>query len=617
MFRKIVLLSFVLFHVSSFAQSEEIKQKLGEIPNIAIDARKASMPLSFALEPRGKSVIKTIELPEMALNVLRQKSFDKSGGNIEKALDFALPYQIQQNLVDVASAQTVLKNDISQVIYRLKVASSNALSLNFGFSEFHLPKSAKLFIYSSDGRKLFGPITHKDNDQHGQYWTPVIASGDAIIELNVAEHELASVKLKLSSANQAYFDLFNLEKEFATLKSGSCNVDVVCSQGNGWRAQINSVAMYSLNGSRVCSGAAINSSGNFARRFLTAHHCNVTQSSAATMVVYWNFENSYCRSPNTADSSGVGDGVTKYFNSGAQLLASYATTDMILVQLDDPIPFNANAYLAGWNRTFLMPTSSVAIHHPSLLEKRISFDFDAASVDSITGSSGSHIRVNDWDIGTTEPGSSGSPLFDQNGLIVGQLHGGSAACGNNLEDYYGRLATSWNGGGSSSNRLRDWLDPINSGAVSLIGRYHNAQFQADAFEPNNTTSAYTLLTLDADAQQHSLHNPDDIDWFAFVLTEETTVDVVTDSREGDTFMILFDSTGNEIQRDDDSGSNLSASINSLTLQAGVYFVGVIGINVLGETEAVASYSMQVRTSVGCDFLTIPIKATNKAITICL
>ena len=80
----------------------------------------------------------------------------------------------------------------------------------------------------------------------------------------------------------------------------------------------------------------------------------------------------------------------------------------------------------------------------------------------ITGAGGG------WEIGVTEPGSSGSPLFDVEGRIIGQLFGGGAACSgtvdNNLYDYYGRLGVSWEGGGTSSTRLRDWLDPSDSGA---------------------------------------------------------------------------------------------------------------------------------------------------------
>lgn len=76
-----------------------------------------------------------------------------------------------------------------------------------------------------------------------------------------------------------------------------------------------------------------------------------------------------------------------------------------------------------------------------------------------------------WEIGVTEPGSSGSPLFDQEGRIIGQLFGGGAACAgtndNGAFDYYGRVGVSWEGGGTSSTRLRDWLDPQNSGRDTM------------------------------------------------------------------------------------------------------------------------------------------------------
>jgi len=91
------------------------------------------------------------------------------------------------------------------------------------------------------------------------------------------------------------------------------------------------------------------------------------------------------------------------------------------------------------------------------------------SENSVPGD-GTHWRITSWSDGTTtEGGSSGSPIFDPTGHIVGQLHGGYAACGNTSSDWYGKLGVSWNGGGSSSNRLKDWLDPSNSGVTVLEG----------------------------------------------------------------------------------------------------------------------------------------------------
>jgi hypothetical protein len=81
-------------------------------------------------------------------------------------------------------------------------------------------------------------------------------------------------------------------------------------------------------------------------------------------------------------------------------------------------------------------------------------------------------KIGRWTTGCTERGSSGSPLFDQNHRIVGQLYGGPSACGvsaDSLYDNYGKFATSWLGGGTDSTQLKHWLDPGNTGTTTLSG----------------------------------------------------------------------------------------------------------------------------------------------------
>jgi PKD repeat protein len=149
--------------------------------------------------------------------------------------------------------------------------------------------------------------------------------------------------------------------------------------------------------------------------------------------------------------------------------------------LNSTPPASHNVYYAGWDRSGTAPTNQIGIHHPSGDIKKISFDDDPASQANFGGAACWHII--DWEDGTTEPGSSGSPLFDQNHRIIGQLFGGSASCSNNVDDYYGRFDISWDGS-SSSNRLRDWLDPQNTGVNTV-----------DGWDPNQPTVA-----VDAAAQ---------------------------------------------------------------------------------------------------------------------
>jgi hypothetical protein len=57
------------------------------------------------------------------------------------------------------------------------------------------------------------------------------------------------------------------------------------------------------------------------------------------------------------------------------------------------------------------------------------------------------VWVVEWSQGVTEKGSSGSPLFDQDHRIVGQLAQGPSGCGSiTQKDVYGRFDNSWAGG---------------------------------------------------------------------------------------------------------------------------------------------------------------------------
>ncbi|MEO8137697.1 MAG: hypothetical protein ABI831_27410, partial [Betaproteobacteria bacterium] len=74
--------------------------------------------------------------------------------------------------------------------------------------------------------------------------------------------------------------------------------------------------------------------------------------------------------------------------------------------------------------------------------------------------------------GVTEPGSSGSPLFSSEQRLVGVLSGGPSQCGatgENLSDFYGQLAQAWEGDGTATTRLKDYLDPVGTAPDFIDG----------------------------------------------------------------------------------------------------------------------------------------------------
>lgn len=342
-------------------------------------------------------------------------------------------------------------------IWQLRVSAQGALSLNFGFDKFELPKGARLTVYPADltdpedvrGVRVF---TNADNREHGQLWTPVVVSDEVILELVMPTESRNDYQMEITQINRG-FRYLGEEVD----KAGSCNIDVVCPEGDPWWSEINSVGVYTINGTWYCTGAVVNNTaGDQTPYFLTADHCNISSSNDQGVVIYWNFQSPTCGQQ--------GGGSLAQFSSGVTYLASGATSDFCLVEINDPLDPAWGVTFSGWDNSGDDLAEAIAIHQPSTDEKSISFEYDATTTTSYLGNSvpgnGSHIRVIDWDLGTTEPGSSGSPLYDADHRIVGQLHGGYAACGNNSSDWYGKLSVSW-------PSLSQYLDPTGSGAVTL------------------------------------------------------------------------------------------------------------------------------------------------------
>ncbi len=253
-------------------------------------------------------------------------------------------------------------------------------------------------------------------------------------------------------------------------KAGSCNIDVVCAEGDLWREEIRAEAVYSFGGSTMCSGSMINNTSRDARPlFLTAHHCDISAANQSSVVVYWNFQSENC--------GDLGGGTLDQFTTGSTVLADYAASDMTLIELDSSPDPAFGVTFAGWDRTDTAPPSAVAIHSPGADEKCISFEDEQTNISSYLNEASpgnsTHLRIDSWNLGTTEPGSSGSPLFNPNHRIVGQLHGGWASCTRDTSDFYGRLFVSWTGGGTAATSLSNWLDPSATG-VTVLDTYDPA-----------------------------------------------------------------------------------------------------------------------------------------------
>jgi hypothetical protein len=370
------------------------------------------------------------------------------------------------------SGTTEILADGSKV-WRVSIKSTGAISINLIFNKFYMPKGASFFVYNKDRSHLIGAFTDINNSSNKLFSTAPVKGDEIILEYDAPSYVTEKPEINVSTVIHAYKNIFN----FLQLKdyggSGTCNRNVICPEGDPYRDQIRSaVMMMTSSNSRFCSGSMVNNARNDGTPFvLTANHC--WDASSATWIVMFRYQSPDCPNPGA-------DGPTNFTISGTTLCAKYASSDFCLVRLSSKPPVSYNAYYNGWNAINVPSTSGFGIHFPDCDVKKISFSttpYTPTSYNSPTvpGDS-SHWHVTWASIPSTgltpitEPGSSGSPVYNQNKQVVGQLHGGPSSCtASDKSDYYGKFDRSWNGGGTPDSRLKDWLDSANTGILQIGG----------------------------------------------------------------------------------------------------------------------------------------------------
>lgn len=358
-------------------------------------------------------------------------------------------------------------------IWKLVIKVPLASSLNIYLHNVALTTREDLYIY---GNQNSAPqiLNHLNK---GTICSKSFIGDKLVLELN-SHTEIEKIPFSFDEIGVIIHDI----NRIGFGDAGSCEVHINCVEGEFWQRQKKGVARVLVkqgNTTFWCTGSLINNTRNDGEPlFLTANHCG--ENADSTDYSEWSFDFNY-------EAPGCGTpGIEPTFSAitGAVLLArssssTYNGSDFKLLRLNRQVPASFEPYYNGWDRSTTPSQSGVTIHHPQGDVKMISTYNDplvSTRYDNISEDpDGKYWKVV-WNEtqnghGVTEGGSSGSPIFNQSGNIVGALTGGRASCANLTQpDYYGKLSYSWGDSGSdSTNSLSYWLDPTNSSVLSLEG----------------------------------------------------------------------------------------------------------------------------------------------------
>ncbi|NWJ51652.1 MAG: T9SS type A sorting domain-containing protein [Bacteroidetes bacterium] len=372
-------------------------------------------------------------------------------------------------------------------IWRLQLRAKGAKALSVSFQKFYIPGNGKLFMYDTFLKKKIGAFTAANNREDGTMSFELLLGESIILEYFQPKNEVELPQLITSELAYVYrspgYDPAVTLKDFGD--AGSCEINVNCTEGKPYNDQKKGVVRILIKSNRNyfwCTGSVMmNTNRDFKPYILTAAHCreNAPLTDFNQWIFYFNYESADCNNPLTEPVSKTMTGASLVGISGSTIDQS----DFMLVQLNQDIPIDYNAYYFGWSKALTGSTGDVGIHHPEGDIKKISFVKDApVSVTTYAGSPDNNGKY--WEVlwrsstsgyGVTEPGSSGSPLINSDRQVIGTLAGGGSDCNNLTEkDYYGKVSAHWTSNGSTpATQLGPWLDPRSTGVSGYLGGYND------------------------------------------------------------------------------------------------------------------------------------------------
>ena len=431
-------------------------------------------PVSWEYNLRS---VTPIELPPLDLTQIHQQD---AINDRDKSLPWR--YGISRTLqIDIQreGELTVLPN--GDKVWQLAIRSPEAINLSVNFRELYMPQGGRLHFFNNDGTDLSRTYTQNSNRPdlrlgswfiagdiiRIEYFQPAVVTEDASLLMEGLIHGYRMGQVTTFVGGQRGLN-----------DSGDCNYDVNCPIGEDFDDKKDlvkkAVALLNLGNGFLCSAVLMNNTSRDKTPFLlTGNHCLDNSDPALWSVRFnWVSPNPVC---GTEDDSG--DIQTNFTMSGAELKANNTLSDFALVELFDEIPGTWDVAFAGWDNTDELPVFEVGIHHPNGDIMKVCREDSGAIKENANGTEvwlikGVSVGNGDgWEIGTTESGSSGSPLFNEAGRVIGQLYAGESFCegtqNNGDYDIYGRFGVSWDAGPDAASRLMEWLDPSGTGQTTV------------------------------------------------------------------------------------------------------------------------------------------------------
>lgn len=367
----------------------------------------------------------------------------------------------------------------------VKVPGATALRLHL--TGVDLPAGAEIYVYNRAGG-AYGPYKGRGPLGDGDLHTNTVFGDELLVQVHspagaeraprftVKEVGVMGARFAIPRYGvRGAFDPNDVEAiaKASNLCSGNadCIVNAACQSTapvNNAKDAIAGILYQSGASFYICTGGLIADSvtTSVIPYFLTANHCVSSSGEASSVETYFDYATT-CSSPNcTQPYNNAGETV------GATIKATSSNTDVTLLQLSStPTTPDGVATYLGWLSTPVATVNNTGLYrisHPSGSPQAYTEGVVDTSKPTCRGLARGNFIYSRDTVGGTEGGSSGAPVVNSAGQVVGQLFG---ACGTNLNN----VCDAQNNGtvdgafAVSFSLLSPFLNPGSGGTCGAVG----------------------------------------------------------------------------------------------------------------------------------------------------
>ena len=321
-------------------------------------------------------------------------------------------------------------------VYTTELSSPGAVALRVQFAGFSLPAGTAMYLYNDEGQ-VFGPYSGRGPLGNGEFDSNTLSGDTVTLQLR---HTGPASDRALRDTRFRIVGLGHIRPRFMAGECGynaDCVTNAKCDSNNAVADAENAVAHMLYRSGRsyyICSGGLINDSDdtNNLPLFLTANHCISKGREAGSLEAFFKFASNNCGDTSLCEASYASLRDSFDRTLGASIVSTGNAADYTLLRLSEAAP--AGSAFLGWNEAPVAFSDGEVLHrisHPQGAPQSYSSHVvDVTAGQCQSWPRGDRIYSRDV-VGATEGGSSGSPVVNSAGEIVGQLSG---ACGTNLND---------------------------------------------------------------------------------------------------------------------------------------------------------------------------------------